>query len=143
MANENVLSGLIRKRAELAGELEALQARVQELFAGLDSLDTTIRLFSPDAEPDAIQPKRPATRYAALPGQTSRAVVDTLREAARPLTTRDLTLHVMAARGLDGEDHNLFLTMQKRVLASLRNLRMREAVRSDRRSGSNLRWVLP
>ena len=43
---------------------------------------------------------------------------------------------------LDAEDHNLFLTVQKRVLASLRNLRMRETVRSDWRSGSDLHWRL-
>ena len=143
MEHEHVLSGLIRKRAELAGELEALQGRAQELFAALDSLDATIRLFSPGAALDEIRPKRPARRHAAFPGQTSRAILDALRQAAAPLTTHDVTSRVMATRGLDAEDRNLFLTMQKRVLASLRNLRMRETVRSDRRSGDNLRWSLP
>lgn len=137
-----MLAGLIRKRAEIAGELEALQARVAAMFASLDGLDSTIRLFAPDAELDGIAPRRPPARLAALPGQTSRVVVDALREAAEPLTTHALTSLVMASRGLDAEDRALFLLMQKRVLSSLRNLRMRGQVRSDKRSGSNLRWEI-
>ena len=142
MENEHVLAGLIRKWAEIAGELEALQARVADTFASLEGLDTTIRLFAPDADLDGIAPRRPPAMLAALPGQTSRVVVDVLREAAEPLTTHALTLPVMASRGLDAEERALFLTMQKRVLSSLRNLRMRGQVRPDKWAGSNLRWSL-
>ncbi|MBV9814027.1 MAG: hypothetical protein JO326_14860 [Acetobacteraceae bacterium] len=142
MEHEHVVSGLLRKRAELAGELEALQARAGELIASLDGLDTAIRLFAPDAELDAVGPKRPAVLHAAMPGQTSRAVLEALRDAAQPFTTRELTLHAMAGRGLDADDHALFLTVQKRALASLRNLRMRGLVCSDRQAGHNLRWAL-
>ncbi len=60
MEHTHALSGLIRKRAELAEELEPLQRRVHELCAALDCLDTTIRLFSPDAALDKIRPKRTA-----------------------------------------------------------------------------------
>jgi hypothetical protein len=140
--NEHVLSGLIRKRAEIAGELEALQGRATALCAALDGLDTAIRLFAPDAELDAIGPKRPAFPYTVMPGQTSRVVLDALREASQPLTTRELTLHVIAGRNLDAEDQALFLAIQKRVLASLRNLRMRGMAQSDKPSGGNLRWAL-
>ena len=138
----HVPTGLIRKRAEIAGELEALQARVADTFASLEGLDTAIRLFAPDAELDGIAPRRPLVRLAALPGQTSRVIADALREAPEPLTTQALTVLVMASRGLDAEDRALFLTMQKRVLASLRNLRMRGAVQSDKRGGSNMSWKL-
>ena len=138
-----VLSGLIRKRAELAGELEAVHARIPVLVAALNSVDATIRLFSPDLPLDETAPKRPRPRHAARPGQISRVITSALREARQPLTTHDLTLRVMEARQLNAADRNLFLTMQKRVLASLRNLQMGETVRSDREAGSNLRWQLP
>ncbi len=137
-----ILSGLIRKRAELAGELEAIHVRIPALVAALNSVDATIRLFSPDLPLDEIVPKRARPRHAARPGQISRVITSALREAGQSLTTHDLTLRVMASRQLDAKDRNLFLTMQKRVLASLRNLRMGETVRSDREAGSNLRWQL-
>ncbi len=142
-ASNPVLSGLVRKRAELAGELEALHARIPALVAALNSVDATIRLFSPDLPLEEIAPKRARPRHAARPGQISRVVTSALREAGQPLTTHDLTLRVMEARQLNAADRNLFLTMQKRVLASLRNLRIGETVRSDREAGSNLRWRLP
>ncbi len=57
MANENVLSGLIRKRAEVAGELEAAQQRVQQLIIGIDNVDATIRIFAPDIDLEEVRPK--------------------------------------------------------------------------------------
>ena len=137
-----VLCGLLRKRQEIAGEIETLQANAATLFAALDNLDATIRLFAPDQVPDEISPKRFAARHAALPGQTSRVILDALRDAAESLTTYELAHRVMTSRGLDADNRNLFLTMQKRVLASLRNLRIREVVRADKRSGSAMRWRL-
>ena len=76
-----VLSGLIRKRAELAGELEALHARIPALVAALNSVDTIIRLFSPDLPLEEIAPKRTRPRHAARPGQISRVITSALREA--------------------------------------------------------------
>jgi hypothetical protein len=142
MANENVLSGLMGKRGEITGELEALQARANDLLTALAGLDATIRLFAPDVDLETVGFKRATTYLAATPGHTSRIVLDTLRAAPEPLTSRDLTLLVMKERGLSASDHNLLLTMQRRVLSALRNLQIRGRVQSDKRSGSNLRWRL-
>ncbi len=59
MKYEHVLSGLARKRAELAGEAEALRARLAQIAASLEHLDAAIRLFDPDYDLAAIRPKRP------------------------------------------------------------------------------------
>ena len=142
MENEHILSGLIGKRGEITGELEALQARANDLLTALAGLDATIRLFAPNADLETVGFKRATAYLPATPGHTSRIVLDTLCEAPEPLTSRDLTLLVMKERGLSASDHNLFLTMHKRVLSALRNLRIRGRVRSDKRSGSNLRWGL-
>ncbi len=42
MRNEHVLGGLLRKRAELAGELKAAQARVQQLIVDIDAVEATM-----------------------------------------------------------------------------------------------------
>ena len=107
-----------------------MHARIPALVAALNSVDAAIRLFSPDLPLEEITPRRARPRHAARPGQISRVITSALREAGQPLTTHDLTLRVMEARQLNAADRNLFLTMQKRVLASLRNLRMGETVRS-------------
>lgn len=50
MENEHVLSGLIRKRAETAGLLDATQMQVRQLILDVDNLDATIRMFNPDID---------------------------------------------------------------------------------------------
>ena len=47
---ELCVAALARKRAELAGEIEAGELRLRELRAGLAHVDATIRLFTPDYE---------------------------------------------------------------------------------------------
>src|SRR3954469_7290742 len=121
-ATSHVLAGLIHKRQEIAGELEMAYGRIAALTDTLRSLDSTIRLFGPETQLEEIAPKQ--RRYVAQPGEISRAIRETLRDAGKPLTARDIALGVMAARGMDPSDAALLGTMQKRVMASLRNLQL-------------------
>ena len=50
MKNEHVLSGLIAKRAELAGKVETLQREMRETVLAIDHIDAAIRMFDPDAD---------------------------------------------------------------------------------------------
>jgi len=47
MENDHIVSGLVRKRAEIAGQIEASQEALRSLVIDLDNLDATIRLFGP------------------------------------------------------------------------------------------------
>ena len=47
MPSDPVLSGLVRRRATLAGELEAARARVAALYADVAALDAVIRKLDP------------------------------------------------------------------------------------------------
>ena len=58
MAESHVISALKLKRAELSGHIKDLERRINRQRANLASLDATIRLFSPEMNPDAIPPKR-------------------------------------------------------------------------------------
>ena len=133
-----VLSGLIRKRQEVAGELEAAYGCISALTVALSNLDGAIRLFAPETALKEIAPKQ--VRYAAQPGEISRKIREVLREAGEPLTARDITLQVMVARHMNLEDRGAFLMMQKRVMASLRNMQLGGAIQSRREPGSHLRW---
>jgi len=142
MENEHTISGLIRKRAEIAGQLEAAQMQVRQLIINLDSLDATIRLFAPDIDLEEIRPKPVPPRHTAFHGEISKIIGDVLRETGMGLTTKDIALRVMAGRGLNVSDPRLTWTVQKRVGMSLRNLRTRALVRSEPGMGRNLVWRL-
>jgi hypothetical protein len=142
MENEHVLGGLIRKRAEIAGQLEHAQTVVRQLIIDIDNVDATIRLFAPDIDLEEIRPKPIPPRHTAFHGEISRMILSTLRETQMALTTRDIVLRVMAARSLNIGDPRLSRTVQKRVGASLRNLRAKGHVQSASGKGSNLKWGL-
>ena len=122
MENEHVISGLIRKRAEIAGQIEALQAQLKTAVVALDNVEATIRLFAPGIDLAAHGERKVPTAHHAFRGEVSRIILETLRTATRPVTTTEITERVIAERGLARDDALLFRTISKRVGAALRHM---------------------
>ena len=122
MAEPHVVSALVRKRAELAGEIEAAEKRVARLRADLLHLDATLRLFDAEAEPLAIPPKRPWRRTGWFRnGELPRRVLDALRAAvSEPLCAGEITARIMADKGLEAGDGRAVELIRKSVNAYLR-----------------------
>jgi hypothetical protein len=97
--NEFVLPGLVKRRAALAGELEAAQAKARQFFADLAAVDAVIRQLDPGYPVDAIAAKRLRGPAHEARGYMSRAVLDVLRRADGPLTTAAVAERVAALRG--------------------------------------------
>jgi hypothetical protein len=142
MANENVLSGLIRKRAEITAQVEALQMQLRQLIMDADNLDGSIRLFDPDIDLTDIRPRSVPRQHVAFEGEVKRTTLNALRETGLALTIKDVALRVMAERKLNGSDARLVRVVEKKVGSCLRNLRSRGIVQSEKLRGSYLRWVL-
>lgn len=141
MKNDHVLSGLMAKRAELAGKIEMMQRDMRALVATLGHVDATIRAFDPNAYLEDITPKLPP-RFQAFKGEVSRILLDALRESKTPLPVYDLSLAVAAGRGINTDDKPFMIILRRRVDACLRNLRKRGTVRSTRPSGSLTLWEI-
>ena len=47
MADPHVLTGLIAKRADIAGQIEHTQDKLRQLVIDLDHTDAAIRIFDP------------------------------------------------------------------------------------------------
>ncbi len=143
MENEHVLGGLIRKRSEIAGKIEHTQAALRQLVADLDSIDAAIKLFDPEADIPAIKPRQYPPRHAAFRGEMMRHVMGCLRLAdGKPVTTRDIALVVMKARGLNPEDQSLLVTIRKRVGACMWKLKQQSAVKEIAGVGDLKGWIL-
>ena len=139
MENEHVLSGLIRKRAEITAEVEGLQMKLRQLIMDADNLDGAIRIFKPDIDLAEIRPKAVPWQHVAFEGEVRRAVLDALRETGLALTIKDIALRMMEARKLSAADARL---VEKKVGACLRKLRHQGTVQSARGRGDSLRWKL-
>lgn len=137
MAMPHVLSGLIAKRAELAGEIEASEARLHELRTALDHLDATIRLFDPAFPVAGIRAKQPRnSAHLFGSGELVRLVFGVLREAAEPLTIRQIAEAVMQAKGLP-EDGRTRQMVERRVH---RTAQRRADVIQRVTVGNGVRW---
>lgn len=138
-----VVHGLIDKRAETVGKIEALQAQLAQLLSDLDSLDRSIRIFEPDIDlTDApVKPVPPAN--AAFRGEVQRFLLDTIRKSDITLTTHDLARAIMEARGLNTADKALLKLISTRTGHSLSSLRRKGFVAAEKaNAGGLLRWKL-
>lgn len=121
MADPHVLTGLISKRAEIAGQIEHTQDKLRQLVIDLDHVDAAIHIFDPSIELLEIKSRPVPPRHQAFKGEVTRIVLATLRNAKRPLTTAEIAQRVMAERGLDTENARMARLIGKRTGACLRH----------------------
>lgn len=139
---EHTVSGLLAKRAEMAGLVEALQDQLRQAMIDLDHVDCTLLLFDPNLDLSEIKPKPLPPRHHAFKGQVTRAILAMLRTSGEPMDARTITLQLMAERELNSADKRLTKTMQKRVGAALRNMRDRGLTASEPGKAGRLLWQI-
>ena len=118
-------AALIRKRAELAGDALALDARLAQLRADLVHLDAAIRILCPHAEPELIRPKRPSRKGCDWFGRQElpRLILDVLRLSEQPLSCHDIARAVMTRKGMDAGDG----TALRRIAGMVKGVLHRQA----------------
>jgi hypothetical protein len=138
-----VLTGLVKRRAELAGEIEATHDRLRKMIEDLEKLDSVILQFDPKYQVEAIRPKafRPPPDWAHR-GEMTKAVLSILRQASEPLTARDIALEMLVTRALDKDDQKLLALMTKRVGVALRLQRLNGIVCSSSGPGQFMLWEI-
>src|SRR4029077_12512248 len=106
VADPHVISALREKRAIVAGLIEKLERKLEQHRADLTHIDGVLRLFQPDRDPDEIKPRRThakRTRYFAR-NELARLYMDVLCEAPGPITTYEIAVHVITAKGFEAAD---------------------------------------
>ena|SRR5947207_14822342 len=139
--NEFVLNGLVKRRAQLAGDIENSHEALRKMVLDLESLDATIVQFDPDFQVETIKPKafRPPKDWSNR-GQMSRITLSVLRQASEPLTAREIALQLLVEGALDKSDQRLLRLMTKRVGVALRGQRENGVVRSAQGPGQYTLW---
>jgi hypothetical protein len=127
MADPHVISALKAKRAELSGEVISAEKRILQLRDDISSLDRTIWMFDPTAEPHTIRPILRRKKPTLIPrGQCSRAVLDILRRHADgPMTAREIAVQLAARYQIDASDTgamNALVSKVRNTLARQRGL---------------------
>lgn len=138
-----MVTGLVKKRAELAGELTTTHDRLRELVNQLEHLDATLRFVAPDVEVEAIRPKsfRPPEDWSKR-GQMSRLVLSIVRQSRETLTSREIAAQMLLERAMATDDMKLLQLMTKRVSVALRDQRDKGRVTSIEGPGTYLLWAI-
>lgn len=138
---ENACRGLTSPQW-IANELEITQGKLRKLIQDIDAVDATLKPFQPDMVIGLVRVRPTPRRHTAFRGESSRLILNMLREAGGPMTTRDIVLKVMEARGLNVADRPMHEAMRMRASAPLRGLRDRGTLTSSEGRGASVLWRL-
>ena len=117
MAETHVISALVAKRAELAGLVTHHRKESNRIIEEIKKLDETIKLFEPYYRTNSIKSKRYQKKNDFFKHKEApRVVLDILREAGKPLNTNEITLVVMADKGIGSEQEK---ALQASILSTL------------------------
>jgi hypothetical protein len=138
-----MVEGLVKKRAELAGEMLRTQSHLASLAKDLETLDAALKLVAPDLDIPGIAPKmvKPPEDWSKR-GEMSRVVFAILRTSQKPMTSREIAAEMIVQRGLAASPKLLNL-MTRRVAGCLRDKRAQGLVDNvPTRGGLWLEWRL-
>jgi hypothetical protein len=124
LAEPHVISALRDKRSELAGLVRQLERQLVQHRGNLSHLDATMQLFDPDIRPGEICAKLHRTRSVWFrSGECLRLIYDELRDAAQPVTTRELAERIMRVKVMVVADERQRELVHKTILGSLSRAR--------------------
>lgn len=136
MAASHVVSGLVSKRAEVAGQIAVHKTEMARLQDALSHIDGSIKLFAPDFDLRSVKSKRTNKRnqYFAK-GEAQRMVLDAMRKAKTPLCSRELTDALMQRKNIEGTPA-LVARIQKNIIAVLHRLESKHLVKPLKHDGA-------
>lgn len=136
MAESHVVSGLVAKRSELAGLIQHHQEAMRQLSVAIGNIDGAIKLFDPDYDLRVIKAKAPKqTNPWFEHGEAGKMVLDALRMASQPLSTRQISEAMVSLKGAAVEGAKDWDSVLKLVLGAARRLERKGVVKMIGRIG--------
>ena len=140
MAESHVVSGLLSKREEIAGQITTIQTEIGRLQGALTHLDNTIKLFSPQYDLRTIKGKRTYTKSKNFErGEAQRMTLDVMREFKKPLCSREIVDELLERKNIESITANV-VNLQKNILTILHSLEKRNIIVQVDNAGGSLKW---
>jgi hypothetical protein len=138
---ERTISGLIKKRAEMVGELHSLRERMAVVSNDLQCLDRVLQAFGYEGDLEEL-PIAKGRLVLFHKNEMQQHVLHLLRGVSEPLSSRDIAVRIATAEGRDRYDKRAILDIIKRVGKCLGTLRYRGVVLSKREPKGRVVWWL-
>ena len=103
--NTHAVTGLIEKRRDLSGRIEHYKDEIKALKIDLAAIDSALKIFDPEFDIRTIKPKeiRKINRWF-YKGESTKLLMDILREADKPLSTTEIVDLAAAHKGYSFDD---------------------------------------
>jgi hypothetical protein len=142
-----IISGLLRKHAEILGVISDLERQLDQRHADLAHVDAVLRLLEPEIDLEKIPPRhRPPKRSSYFGrGEITRTCLEAFRDAEGEgwLSADQIAVAAMIRKGLDPEnDHRLRTDFVRRILQTLDSLERRYGRVIKSGHGRGIRWKL-
>ena len=138
---EHTISGLLAKRADLFNEAVRIRDRLAEIKNDVAALDRVLGTLGYTGDLDAEMPRQKREVIFGR-GELTRAILDEMRGATGPLTSREIAQAIVALSGQDARDRKYVSDLTRRVGKALRALREENVVRSGTDTKGNVMWSL-
>jgi hypothetical protein len=136
---EHTITGLLKKRADLFNEAIRIRDRLAEIKNDIGALDRVLGTLGYTGDLDAEMPRQKREVLFGR-GELTRAILDELRDAPRPLGSREIAQAIVTLSGQDARDRRSITELTKRVSKALRVLKNDQSVRSSRSLNGSLCW---
>ena len=139
MKDETTISGLLKKREEIMRESAELRERMAIAANAIEAIDNVLETFGHTEDLDGRTPR--AARVVLFYRNELRSfLLDQLRKAQEPLSSRQLAERVCETEGKSLGDRRLLNDITRRVGCALRKMRATKAVEGHRGKDGSAVW---
>jgi hypothetical protein len=115
MAEPHAISALVKKRAELSGELAVHDGKRKAILDRLANVDSVLAMFGYESDPAVIKPRRKAATRIFKRGVLRRTVADIARQRPDLCDNRAIAVEVILRMGWDLESAGLVAQVRDKV----------------------------
>ena len=142
MAETHVMSALVSKRGELAGQIDYHQNEIKQIKSSMATMDAAIKVFDPDYDLSKIKKRKTNSKnHFFEPREGNTLLMDIFRETARPISTGDLLDEVISRKGFDREVIDV-KALRASLFVILKRLQQSNVIREIERNGLEIIWGL-
>lgn len=139
MVESHIISGLVKKRGEIKGEIEYLYSQINSLKSNLDTLDKAILLFEPEYQIDSIKTiHKNRMRYFGS-GEFKSLLLTILKSSGEPLETQEIISHLVDLKSITFSSYQEQLNFKSVIFKQLKHYASKNLL-THRVEGRNIHY---
>lgn len=142
MADTHVISALVKKRAELRGDIIHYKQLIATLDKDLQTIDATIKIFDVDYDISSIKPVIKSRNRFFNNGEAKVLVLEVLKNSNLALSTDKISDIIAANKNLSFENKADKSNFQKSILLALNTCLSNNLVEKVSKEGLSIVWKI-